>query len=46
MMAACDAAISLGGRPLRAVRSTFFFMELSLTERSVNSIDFGGSPLV
>jgi hypothetical protein len=40
-MAACDAAISLGGRPLRAVGSTFFFMELSLTERGVKSVDIG-----
>jgi hypothetical protein len=43
MIAACDAAISLGGRPLRAVGRVFFFTEVILTERSVNSVDIGGS---
>ena len=39
MIAGCDAAISLGGRPLRALLSLFFFMALILTERIVKSID-------
>jgi hypothetical protein len=38
-MTACDAAISLGGRPLRTAGSASFFMFHVLTERSVKSID-------
>jgi len=30
MMAACDAAIALGGRPLRTAGRIFFFMEASV----------------
>jgi hypothetical protein len=46
MMAACDAAISLGGRPLRAAGSTFFFTKVILTERGVKSIDIGIAPVL
>jgi hypothetical protein len=38
MITACDAAISLGGLPLRAAERTFFFMELILTERGVKPL--------
>jgi hypothetical protein len=38
-MTACDAAISLGGRPLRTAEGASFFIFYVLTERSVKSID-------
>jgi hypothetical protein len=39
MITVCDVALSLGGRPLRGARSTFFFIKAVLIERSVKSID-------
>jgi hypothetical protein len=39
MMAACDAAILLGGRPLRARRGDELFTTPFLTKRTVKTID-------